>query len=332
MSLCYNIQGGKNLIVYSQRELQVFSGNANPLLAEEIASHLGIELGKAQVSRFPDGEFHVQIDENVRGSDVFVIQPTCHPVHENIMELLVMIDALHRASAERITAVMPYYSYARQDRKTRPREPITAKLIANLLVQAGADRVLTMDLHAGQIQGFFDIPLDHLEAAPLLADYFREKNLSKVVVVSPDVGGTARARSFAGRLSKPIAIIDKYRQSDTNVEIMHIVGNVKNKTAIIIDDMIDTAGSIVKSSKALSDAGAKEVYICATHPVFAGPARERLEKNWKAGLFKEVVVTNTIPIAEEKQLPCIKSLSVAKLFAESIKRIHGNMSISALFR
>ena len=320
------------MIAYSRRELQVFSGNANPVLAEEIVAQLGIELGKAEVSRFPDGELHVKIDENVRGRDVFVIQPTSHPVHEHLMELLVMIDALHRASAERITAVIPYYSYARQDRKTRPREPITAKLVANLLVQAGSDRIVTMDLHAGQIQGFFDIPVDHLEAAPILSDYFKGKDLSKVIVVSPDVGGTARARNFAGRLAKPIAIIDKYRESDSNVEIMHIVGNVKNKTAIIVDDMIDTAGSIIKGSQAVLNAGAKEVYVCATHPVFAGPAKGRLEKAWKEGYFKEVVVTNTIPIPEEKQLPCIKNLSVAKLFAEAIKRIHGNMSISALFR
>ncbi len=320
------------MIAFSQRELQVFSGNANPVLAKEIVSHLGVELGKAEVSRFPDGELHVQIDDNVRGHDVFVIQPTCHPVHEHLMELLVMIDALHRASAERITAVIPYYSYARQDRKTRPREPITAKLIANLLVQAGADRVLTMDLHAGQIQGFFDIPVDHLEAAPILADYFKGKDISNTVIVSPDVGGTARARNFAGHLNKPIAIIDKYRASDTNVEILHIVGNVKDKNVIIVDDMIDTAGSIIKSSQAVLDAGAKEIYICATHPVFAGPARERMEKYWKENLFNEVVVTNTIPIPEEKKLECIKILSVANLFAESIKRIHFNMSISALFR
>jgi len=320
------------LIAYSHRELQVFSGNANPSLAKEIVSYLGIELGQAVVSRFPDGELHVKIDENVRGSDVFVIQPTCHPVHDHLMELLVMIDALHRASAERITAVIPYYSYARQDRKTRPREPITAKLVANLLVQAGADRVLTMDLHAGQIQGFFDIPVDHLEAAPILSDYFKEKDLSKIVVVSPDVGGTARARNFAGRLKKPIAIIDKYRASDTNVEIMHIVGSVKDKTAIIIDDMIDTAGSIIKGSQAVLNAGAKEIFVCASHPVFAGPARERLEKYWNEKLFKEVVVTNTIPVPAEKKLGCITILSVAELFAESIKRIHHNLSVSALFR
>lgn len=317
---------------YSHRELQIFSGNANPELVKEIVSHLGIQLSKAEVSRFPDGELHVKIDENVRGHDVFVIQPTCHPVHEHLMELLVMIDALHRASAERITAVIPYYSYARQDRKTRPREPITAKLVANLLVQAGADRILTMDLHAGQIQGFFDIPVDHLEAEPILSDYFHNKNLSKVIVVSPDVGGTARARKFAGRLKRPIAIIDKYRASDTNVEIMHIVGSVKGKTAIIVDDMIDTAGSIIRGSQAVLNAGAMEVFVCATHPVFAGPARERMEKYWKENLFREVVVTNTIPIPDEKRIACIKILSVAKLFAESIKRIHHNMSISALFR
>jgi len=312
--------------------MQIFSGNANLPLAREIVAHLGTELGKAKVSRFPDGEIQVKIDDNVRGLDVFVIQPTCHPVHDHLMELLVMIDALHRASAGRITAVIPYYSYARQDRKTRPREPITAKLIANLLVKAGAVRILTMDLHAGQIQGFFDIPVDHLEAAPILADYFKTKDLSKVVVVSPDVGGTARARNFAGYLDKPIAIIDKYRSSETSVEIMHIVGNVKNRTAIIVDDMIDTAGSIIKGSQALMEAGAKEVFVCATHPIFANPARERLEKQWQERLFQEIVVTNTIPVPPEKQLPCIKVLSVSKLFAEAIKRIHFNQSISALFR
>jgi len=320
------------LIACDNRGMQIFSGNANLPLAREIVAHLGIELGKVKVSRFPDGEIQVKIDDNVRGLDVFVIQPTCHPVHDHLMELLVMIDALHRASAGRITAVIPYYSYARQDRKTRPREPITAKLIANLLVKAGAVRILTMDLHAGQIQGFFDIPVDHLEAAPILADYFKTKDLSKVVVVSPDVGGTARARNFAGYLDKPIAIIDKYRSSETSVEIMHIVGNVKDRTAIIVDDMIDTAGSIVKGSQALMEAGAKEVFVCATHPIFANPARERLEKQWQERLFQEIVVTNTIPVPPEKQLPCIKVLSVSKLFAEAIKRIHFNQSISALFR
>ncbi len=320
------------MIPCDNRELQIFSGNANPALAKEIVAHLGTQLGKAEVSRFPDGELHVEIDENVRGQDVFVIQPTCHPVHDHLMELLVMIDALHRASAGRITAVIPYYSYARQDRKTRPREPITAKLVANLLVEAGANRILTMDLHAGQIQGFFDIPVDHLEAAPILADYFKMKDLSNAVVVSPDVGGTTRARNFAGYLNKPIAIIDKYRASDTHVEIMHIVGNVQGKTAIIVDDMIDTAGSIIKGSQAVLNAGAREIFVCATHPIFADPARERLEKYWQEKLFKEVVVTNTIPIPPEKQLPCIEVLSVSELFSEAIKRIHYNQSISALFR
>lgn len=320
------------MIACDNKELQIFSGNANLPLAEEIVAHLGAQLGKAEVSRFPDGELHVEIGENVRGQDVFVIQPTCYPVNDHLMELLVMIDALHRASAGRITAVIPYYSYARQDRKTRPREPITAKLVANLLVEAGASRILTMDLHAGQIQGFFDIPVDHLEAAPILADYFKMKNFDRAVVVSPDVGGTARARNFSGYLNKPIAIIDKYRASFSNVEIMHIVGDVKDKTAIIVDDMIDTAGSIIKGSQAIVNAGAKEIYICATHPVFAGPARERIEKYSQEKLFKEIVVTNTIPVPKEKQLDCIKILSVSEIFAEAIKRIHYNQSISALFR
>ncbi len=320
------------MIACDSKELQIFSGNANLSLAEEIVAHLGTQLGKADISRFPDGELHVEIGENVRGRDVFVIQPTCHPVNDHLMELLVMIDALHRASAGRITAVIPYYSYARQDRKTRPREPITAKLVANLLVEAGANRILTMDLHAGQIQGFFDIPVDHLEAAPILVDYFKMKNLDKAVVVSPDVGGTARARNFSGYLNKPIAIIDKYRSSFSNVEIMHIVGDVKDKTAIIVDDMIDTAGSIIKGSQAIFNAGAKEIYICATHPVLAGPARERIEKYSREKLFKEIVVTNTIQIPAEKKLDCIKILSVSELFAEAIKRIHYNQSISALFR
>jgi len=243
-----------------------------------------------------------------------------------------MIDALKRASAERITAVIPYYGYARQDRKTQPREPITAKLVANLLVSAGANRVLTMDLHAGQIQGFFDIPVDQLEAVSILSSYFEEKDLDKVVVVSPDVGGTARAREFSGCIKKPIAIIDKYRSSFDDVEIMHIVGKVKGKTAIIVDDIIDTAGSIIRGSQALLNAGAEEVYICATHPVFAAPAKERIEKSLHDGLFKEVVVTNTIPVDDNKSLPGIRILSVAEIFAEAINRIHNNLSISTLFK
>jgi len=320
------------LIPYDKRVLKIFAGNSNKGLAEEICRHLNISLGEAKVSRFADGEIKVKIEESVRGEDVFIIQSTCPPANEYLMELLIMIDALRRASAGRITAVMPYYGYARQERKTQPREPITAKLVANLLVSAGVNRVLTMDLHAGQIQGFFDIPVDQLEAVSILSNYFKEKGLDKVVVVSPDVGGTARAREFAGYLKKPIAIIDKYRSSFDDVEIMHIVGRVKGKTAIIVDDIIDTAASVIIGSKALLNAGAEEVYICATHPVFAGPAKERIEKSFHDGQFKEVLVTNTIPINKEKSLSGIKVLSVAEIFAEAISRIHNNLSISTLFK
>jgi len=320
------------LIPDEKRTLKIFAGNSNIDLAKEICKYLNVPLGQADVSRFPDGEIKVKIEESVRGEDVFIIQSTSPPTNEYLMELLIMIDALRRASAGRITAVIPYYGYARQERKTQPREPITAKLVANLLVSAGANRVLTMDLHAGQIQGFFDIPVDQLEAVSILSNYFKEKGLEKVVVVSPDVGGTARAREFAGCIKKPIAIIDKYRSSFDDVEIMHIVGRVKGKTAVIVDDIIDTAGSIIKGSQALLNAGVKEVYICATHPVFAGPAKERLEKSFHDGLFKEVVVTNTIPVNKEKSLSGIKVLSVAEIFAEAISRIHNNLSISTLFR
>jgi len=316
------------LIPYDKRVLKIFAGNSNKGLVKEICRHLNIPLGQADVSRFPDGEIKVKIEESVRGEDVFIIQSTCPPANEYLMELLIMIDALRRASAGRITAVIPYYGYARQDRKTRPREPITAKLVANLLVSAGASRVLTMDLHAGQIQGFFDIPVDQLEAVSILSSYFKEKDLDKIVVVSPDVGGTAGAREFSGHLKKPFAIIDKYRPSFDDVEIMHIVGKVKGKTAIIVDDIIDTAGSIIKGSQALLNAGAKGVHVCATHPVFAGPAKERIEKAFHDGIFKEVVVTNTIPVDNDKSLPGIKVLSVAKIFAEAINRIHKNLSIS----
>jgi len=320
------------LITYDKRVLKIFAGNSNRDLAEEICRHLNIPLGEANVSRFPDGEIKVKIEESVRGEDVFIIQSTCPPTNEYLMELLIMIDALKRASAGRITAVIPYYGYARQETKTQPREPITAKLVANLLVSAGANRMLTMDLHAGQIQGFFDIPVDQLEAVSILSNYFKEKDLDKVVVVSPDVGGTARAREFAGCLKKPIAIIDKYRSSFDDVEIMHIVGRVKGKTAIIVDDIIDTAASVIRGSQALLNAGAEEVYICATHPVFAGPAKERIEKSFHDGQFKEVVVTNTIPVNKEKSLSGIKVLSVAEIFAEAISRIHNNLSISTLFK
>ncbi len=320
------------MIPYDKRVLKIFAGNSNKGLAEEICRHLNISLGEADVSRFPDGEIKVKIEESVRGEDVFIIQSTCPPANEYLMELLIMIDALRRASAGRITAVIPYYGYARQERKTQPREPITAKLVANLLVSAGVNRMLTMDLHAGQIQGFFDIPVDQLEAVSILSNYFKEKGIDKIVVVSPDVGGTARAREFAEYLKKPIAIIDKYRSSFDDVEIMHIVGRVKGKTAIIVDDIIDTAASIIRGCQALLNAGAEEVYICATHPVFAGPAKERIEKSFHDGQFKEVVVTNTIPISKEKSLSGIKVLSVAEIFAEAISRIHNNLSISTLFK
>jgi len=319
------------LLSYDQRKLKIFAGNSNRELAKEICKYLDIPLGQAEVSRFPDGEIKVKIEENVRGEDVFIIQSTCPPANEYLMELLIMIDALRRASAGRITAVIPYYGYARQERKTKPREPITAKLVANLLVSAGANRMLTMDLHAGQIQGFFDIPVDQLEGVTILSNYIKEKNLDKVVVISPDVGGTARAREFSGRLAKPIAIIDKYRSAFDEVEIMHIVGEVKDKTAIIVDDLIDTAASVIRGTQALLNAGAKEVYVCATHPVFAGPAKERIEKSLHDGLFKELVVTNTIPIDHNKTIPGIKILSVAEIFAEAINRIHNNLSVSTLF-
>ena len=319
------------MLSYDKRTLKIFAGNSNKNLAEEIGRYLNMSLGQIDVFRFPDGEINVKIEESVRGEDVFIIQSTCPPANEYLMELLIMIDALRRASAGRITAVVPYYGYARQERKTKPREPITAKLVANLLVSAGANRILTMDLHAGQIQGFFDIPVDHLEAVSILSNYFKKKDLDKIVVVSPDVGGTARAREFSGRLAKPIAIIDKYRSAFDEVEIMHIVGEVKDKTAIIVDDLIDTAASIIRGTQALLNAGAKEVYVCATHPVFAGPAKERIEKSLQDSLFKEVVVTNTIPIDNNKSIPGIKILSVAEIFAEAINRIHNNLSVSTLF-
>ena len=317
---------------YDKRTLKVFAGSSNKELAHEICKYLNITLGETDISRFPDGEIKVKIEESVRGQDVFIIQSTCPPTNENLMELLIMMDALRRASAGRITAVIPYYGYARQERKTKPREPITAKLVANLLVSAGANRVLTMDLHAGQIQGFFDIPVDQLESVTTLSNYFGEMNLENVVIVSPDVGGTARAREFAGRLKKQIAIIDKYRSSFDDVEIMHIVGEVKGKTVILVDDIIDTAGSIIRGSQALLNAGAEMVYICATHPVFANPAMERIKRSFQNSLFKEIVVTNTIPINKEKIIPGITVLSVAEIFAEAIGRIHNNLSVSALFK
>lgn len=309
------------------RKLKIFSGNANHRLAEEIAEYLGVSVGESKVTHFSDGEIQVRINESVRGADVFVVQPTCYPVNDNIMELLIVIDALRRASAKRITAVIPYYGYARQDRKARARDPITAKLKANLITASGANRVITMDLHAGQIQGFFDIPVDHLPGVPILAEYFTGRNIQDVIVVSPDLGGVTRSRDLAERIGASIAIIDKRRPEPNVAEIMNIIGNVEGKTVVMIDDIIDTAGTIVQGALALLERGAKEVYACCTHPVLSGPAIERLQ----ASPIKEVVVTNTIPLAPEKEIDKIKVLSVAPLLGEAIIRIHEDLSVSKLF-
>ncbi len=309
------------------RKLKIFSGNANFRLAGEIAEYLGVSVGESKVSRFSDGEIHVEIDESVRGADVFVVQPTCAPVNENIMELLIVIDALKRASARRITAVIPYYGYARQDRKVRPRAPITAKLLANLITASGAMRVITMDLHAGQIQGFFDIPVDHLPGVPILAEYLLSKKLDNMIVVSPDIGGVTRSRDMAGRLDTSLAIIDKRRDKPNESAIMNIIGDVSGKTVIMIDDIIDTAGTITQGAEALMERGAKEVYACCTHAVLSGPAIERLQKS----SIKEIVVTNTIPLPEHKAIGQIHVLSVAPLIGEAIIRIHEDLSVSKLF-
>lgn len=308
-------------------DLKIFTGNANPELAQEIAEHIGVSLGECAVTHFMDGEVQIKLGESVRGSNVFVIQPTSAPVNEHLMELLIMVDALKRASAKTINVVIPYYGYARQDRKARARDPITAKLVANLLEKAGASRVICMDLHAGQIQGFFDIPLDHLVGMPILANYFRAKNIQNPVVVSPDMGGVTRARALAERLEAPLAIIDK-RRPDVNVaEVMNIIGEISGKTAILIDDMIDTAGTITLGARALLERGAKEVYACCIHPVLSGEGVNRLQ----ASDIREVVVTNTIALAPEKRIEKIKVLSVAELIAEAILRVHTHRSISQLF-
>jgi ribose-phosphate pyrophosphokinase len=309
--------------------IKVFSGNANRPLAEEICYHLGIEIGQANTSRFSDGEFNFQILENVRGEDCFLVQPTCPPVDSNLMELLIMLDAFRRSSAKRITAVIPYYGYARKDRKDKPRVPISAKLVANLITQAGADRVLLFDLHAGQIQGFFDIPADHLFAAPVLISYFKSLKLSNLTVVAPDAGGVERARAYAKRLDADLAIIDKRRDYDRlgEVEVLHVVGDVEGRTTLIVDDMIDTAGTLVKSAEALRRNGAERVLASATHAVFSGPAVERIE----ASPVEEVVVTNTIPSENACRSPKVKCLSVAALLAEAIRSIHEESSVSKLF-
>lgn len=309
------------------KKIKVFTGTAHPDLAQEICDHLELPLGDAVVGRFRDGEINLRIGETVRGAEVFVIQPTCNPADSNLMELLIMIDALVRASASSITAVIPYYGYARQDRKTQPRDPIVAKLVANLLTSAGADRILTMDLHAGQIQGFFDIPVDNLKALPILADYFAHKGLSNLVVVSPDVGGVARARELSERLQAPLAIIDKRRPKPNVAEAMHVIGDVEGMTAILIDDIVDTGGTLVQAAEALLARGAKEVYACATHPVLSDPGAERLQ----ASPITEVVVTNTIPLPVHKRVPKIRTLSIAPMFAEAIRRIFEEISVSKLF-
>ncbi|MDQ1143339.1 ribose-phosphate pyrophosphokinase [Bacillus sp. SORGH_AS 510] len=313
---------------YLDPNLKVFSLNSNVPLAREIAKVIGVELGKSSVTRFSDGEIQINIEESIRGCDVYVIQSTSSPVNENIMELLIMIDALKRASAKTINIVMPYYGYARQDRKARAREPITAKLFANLLETAGATRVICLDLHAPQIQGFFDIPIDHLMGVPILSEYFKTKDLNgDIVIVSPDHGGVTRARKMAERLKAPIAIIDKRRPRPNVAEVMNIVGNIEGKVAILIDDIIDTAGTITLAANALVENGAAEVYACCTHPVLSGPAIERIENS----KIKELVVTNSIALPEEKKSSKIINLSVAPLIGEAIIRVHEEQSVSTLF-
>ena len=309
------------------KRLKIFAGNANPELAQEICQYLGVNIGSSQIMRFSDGEIRAKVDESVRGADAFIIQPTSTPVNEHLMELLIMADALRRASARRITAVIPYYGYARQDRKTRARDPITAKLVANILVASGCRRMITMDLHAGQIQGFFDIPVDHLPGGPILAEYFHQTLKDDVVVVSPDIGGVTRARDLAERIGAPLAIIDKRRPEPNVAEVTNVIGNIKGKTVIMIDDIIDTAGTITKGAAALAERGAKEIYVCCTHAVLSGPAMQRLEES----VIKEVVVTNTIPLPPEKMIDKIKVLSVAPLMGEAIIRIHEDLSVSKLF-
>lgn len=313
----------------SRWRMKLFTGNANPILSQEIANYLGLPIGAAKVGRFSDGEISVAIDESVRGVDVFVIQPTCPPVNENLMELLVMIDAFRRASAARINAVIPYYGYGRQDRKTRARDPITAKLVSNLLVEAGAQRVVAVDLHAHQLQGFFDIPVDHLPGVATIAEYFKKQELigDRVAVLSPDVGGVTRARDLAAKLGASLAIIDKRRPAPNVSEVMNVIGDVKGKSVIIIDDIIDTAGTICSAAEVIMEKGAKEVYGCCTHSVFSGPAIQRLSR----ASFREIITSNTIPLKPEDKLSNIKVLSVASLIGEAILRIHEDLSVSKLF-
>ena len=309
------------------KKLKIFTGNANPALAKEICDYLGLPLREAFVGRFNNGEVQIMIDESVRGKDVFIIQPTSYPVNDNLMELMVMADALKRASARHITAVVPYYGYARQDRKTRGREPITAKLVANLMQTAGITRLVTIDLHAGQIQGFFDVPVDHLFGASILAKYINEKNMEDVIVVSPDLGGVTRARDLADRIGAPIAIIEKKRPEPGVAKVMNLIGDVAGKNCIIIDDIVDTAGSLVEGAKALEEFGAKSVTAAVTHAVLTDPASERIANS----NIKELIVTNTIPLPGNCNLPNITQLSVAPLLGEAIMRIFHEVSVSNLF-
>ena len=308
-------------------KIKIFSGNSHEDLARSICDELGITLGQSETMRFSDGEVSVNFSETVRGVDVFIVQPTCPPVNENLMELLIMIDAVKRASAGRVNAVIPYYGYARQDRKTKARDPITAKLVANLLTKAGADRVISMDLHAGQIQGYFDIPVDHLLGGPILAEYFKGMVDEDTVIVSPDLGGVTRARNFASILDLPIAIIEKRRPKANVSEVMNVIGDIEGKNVIIVDDIADTAGTITKAAQVLKDFGAKKVYAACTHPLLSGPAIERIENS----VIEKFVVTDSIPLSEDKRIDKIDVVSVAPLFAEAINRIYSNESVSKLF-
>jgi ribose-phosphate pyrophosphokinase len=309
--------------------LRLFSGSSNFGLSQEVARYLGMDLGPMIRKRFADGELYIQIQESIRGCDVYLIQPCCRPVNDNLMELLIMVDACRRASARQITAVIPYYSYARADRKTAGRESITAKLVANLLTESGVHRVVAMDLHSAQIQGYFDIPCDHVYGSPVILDYLASKNLSDLVVVSPDVGGVARARAFAKKLNDaPLAIIDKRRQAHNVAEVLNVIGDVKGKTAVLVDDMIDTAGTLLEGARLLRQEGARQIYACATHAVFSGPAISRLS----SGVFEEVIVTNTIPVPQDQYFRQLTVLSVANLLGETIWRIHEESSVSSMFR
>jgi ribose-phosphate pyrophosphokinase len=315
--------------IADNNRLRLFSGSANVPLSQEVARYLGMDLGPMVRKRFADGELYIQIQESIRGCDVYLIQPSCRPVNDHLMELLIMVDACRRASARQVTAVIPYYGYARADRKTAGRESITAKLVANLITEAGANRILAMDLHSAQIQGYFDIPFDHVYGSPVILDYLASKQLSDIVVVSPDVGGVARARAFAKKLNDaPLAIIDKRRQAHNVAEVMNVIGDVAGKTAVLVDDMIDTGGTISEGAKILRKEGARQVYACATHAVFSPPAVERLS----SGVFEEVIVTNTIPVSEENRFKQLTVLSVANLLGETIWRIHEDSSVSSMFR